>query len=34
MDRKDFIKRGFLGTAMFSASSAMASFLKNDIDEL
>jgi redox-sensitive bicupin YhaK (pirin superfamily) len=34
MDRKDFIKRGFLGTAMFGVTGAMSSVLKNDIDEL
>jgi hypothetical protein len=34
MDRKDFLKKGFLGTAMFVASGSIASVLKNDIDEL
>jgi hypothetical protein len=35
MDRKDFIKKGLLGTGMFVASaSAIDNVLKNDIDEL
>ncbi len=35
MDRKDFIKKGLLGTGMFVASaSAIGNVLKNDIDEL
>ncbi len=34
MDRKDFIKKGFLGTGMFVASAAMGNVVKNGIDEL
>lgn len=34
MNRKDFLKKGFLGTAMFAATGSIASVLKNDIDEL
>ena len=35
MNRKDFIKKGLLGTGMFVASaSAIGNVLKNDIDEL
>jgi redox-sensitive bicupin YhaK (pirin superfamily) len=34
MDRKDFIKKGLLGTGMFVASSALGNVLKNNIDEL
>ncbi len=34
MDRKDFIKKGFLGTAMFAATGALGNLLKNSIDEL
>jgi redox-sensitive bicupin YhaK (pirin superfamily) len=34
MDRKDFIKKGLLGTGMFVASAAVANIMKNDIDEI
>lgn len=34
MDRKDFIKKGLLGTGMFVASAAVANILQNDIDEI
>ena len=34
MDRKDFIKKGLMGTGMFITSAAMGSALKNDIDEI
>lgn len=34
MDRKEFIKKGFLGTALFAATGAMAGVVKNNIDEL
>ena len=34
MDRKDFLKKGLLGTGMFIAGASGASVIKNDIDEL
>ncbi|WP_417353252.1 pirin family protein [Flavobacterium alkalisoli] len=34
MNRKDFIKKGLMGTGMFVASSAVGDALKNDIDEI
>lgn len=34
MDRKDFIKKGLLGTGMFVTSASVANTLKNDIDEI
>ncbi len=34
MDRKDFLKKGLLGTGMFVASSAVPGVLQNNIDEL
>ncbi len=34
MDRKDFIKKGLLGTGIFAASAALGNLLKNDIDEI
>jgi redox-sensitive bicupin YhaK (pirin superfamily) len=34
MDRKDFLKKGFLGSIIFAASGAVAATVKNDIDEL
>jgi hypothetical protein len=34
MDRKGFIKKGFLGTAVFATTGAIASVVKNEIDEL
>ncbi len=34
MDRKDFLKKGLLGTGVFVASSAVPGVLQNNIDEL
>lgn len=34
MNRKDFLKNGLLGTAIFSISGGMAKVTQNDIDEL
>jgi quercetin 2,3-dioxygenase len=34
MHRKDFIKKGFLGTAMFATTGGIANVIKNNIDEL
>jgi redox-sensitive bicupin YhaK (pirin superfamily) len=34
MERKDFIKKGLLGSVIFSATGAAANVVKNDIDEL
>ena len=34
MDRKEFLKKGFLGTAIFASSSVLSGVTKNDIDEL
>jgi quercetin 2,3-dioxygenase len=34
MDRKEFIKKGFLGTAIFTSSSLLAKNVENNIDEL
>lgn len=34
MDRKDFLKKGLLGTGMFVASAALANTMKNEIDEI
>ncbi|PTT35260.1 hypothetical protein DBR28_12425 [Chryseobacterium sp. HMWF028] len=34
MDRKDFLKKGLLGTGMFVASASLANAMKNDIDEI
>lgn len=34
MDRKDFIKKGLLGTGMFVASAAVANIMQNDIEEI
>ena len=34
MDRKNFIKKGILGTGVFLASSSLANVVKNNIDEL
>lgn len=34
MDRKDFIKKGLLGSVMFAATGATAHVLRNNIDEL
>jgi quercetin 2,3-dioxygenase len=34
MDRKDFLKKGLLGTGMFITSTAFGNVIKNNIDEL
>jgi len=34
MDRKDFLKKGLLGTGMFVAANSLGNIIKNDIDEL
>lgn len=34
MERKDFIKKGLLGTGIFAATTAFGNVLKNDIDEI
>lgn len=34
MDRKDFLKKGLLGTGIFASSAALGSVVVNDIDEL
>jgi redox-sensitive bicupin YhaK (pirin superfamily) len=34
MDRKEFLRKGLLGTAMLVSTGAIANVLKNDIDEL
>lgn len=34
MDRKDFLKKGIMGSGIFVASAAMGQVLKNNIDEL
>jgi redox-sensitive bicupin YhaK (pirin superfamily) len=34
MDRKNFIKKGLMGTGMFITASALGDTIKNDIDEL
>lgn len=34
MDRKDFLKKGLLGTAIFATGNVLSSIIKNDIDEL
>jgi len=34
MKRKDFIRKGLLGTGVFAASAAVGGIIKNDIDEL
>ncbi|WP_295121388.1 pirin family protein [uncultured Chitinophaga sp.] len=34
MERKDFIRKGLLGTGMFVANAAMGNVIKNDVDEL
>lgn len=34
MNRKDFIKKGLMGTGMFITSAAVGDTLKNDIDEI
>ena len=34
MHRKEFIKKGFLGSVMFASTGALANVIKNNIDEL
>lgn len=34
MDRKNFLKKGLMGTAIFAATSALGNVVKNNIDEL
>lgn len=34
MDRKDFLKKGLLGTGMFTATAGLGNILKNKIDEI
>lgn len=34
MDRKEFIKKGLMGTGIFAATAALGNVVKNDIDEL
>lgn len=34
MNRKDFIKKGLLGTSIFAASTALGNVVRNNIDEL
>ena len=34
MDRKDFLKKGLLGTGMFITANSFGNIIKNDIDEL
>jgi len=34
MDRKDFLKKGLLGTGMFVASDSLGNTMKNEIDEI
>jgi redox-sensitive bicupin YhaK (pirin superfamily) len=34
MERKDFIRKGLMGTGMFVASASVGNVIKNDIDEL
>ena len=34
MNRKDFLKKGLLGTGILASSSAIGSIIHNDIDEL
>lgn len=34
MERKDFLKKGLLGTGMFVTSAALGNVVKNNIDEL
>lgn len=34
MDRKDFLKKGLLGTGMFVTANSFGNIIKNDIDEL
>lgn len=34
MDRKDFIKKGLMGTGIFAATTVLGNVVKNNIDEL
>ena len=34
MERKDFIKKGLMGTGMFITSAAIGDVMKNEIDEI
>jgi len=34
MERKDFLKKGLVGTGMFAATASLGNILKNEIDEL
>lgn len=34
MDRKDFLKKGLMGTGMFVATAALGNVIKNEVDEL
>ena len=34
MNRKDFLRKGLMGTGMFAASAALGNVVKNNIDEL
>lgn len=34
MDRKDFLKKGFLGTMMFAGGNTLANAIENNIDEI
>lgn len=34
MDRKNFLKKGLLGTGMFTATASLGNVLKNEIDEI
>jgi len=34
MDRKDFLKKGLLGTGMFTATVSLGNVIKNEIDEI
>ena len=33
MDRKDFLKKGLLGTGMFITANSFGNIIKNDIDD-
>ena len=34
MERKDFIKKGLMGTGMFVTSAALGNVISNEVDEL
>ena len=34
MNRKEFIKKGLMGTGIFTASAALGNIVQNNIDEL